>query len=169
MGGTPKTCALGASQAPSNRPSVDPIEWRISPKALASLEVDPVLSPLIELIANPPRCARVLVYVSKQVKRRQRFIRERFRESTGLDVVEVICAAKTRRAALRARDTEDKVETIARSEGFGDRTAFWRAFRRRCGLGLAEYRAWARAKKLGDQLTLELLSSASVAPGDRPL
>ena len=127
-------------------------ESRVAPETLAAMEVDPEMRLFVPMIPNPPREARVLEVLGERIGRRPRWVRERFRQVTGLEIVAVIHAAKTRRAALRLRDTTDKVDAIAKSEGYADGASFGHSFQRDTGIGPDEYRAWARVKKRGDLL-----------------
>ncbi len=105
---------------------------------------DPLISvALVKIHEAPAKPWTTDVLAAELVTSRSTLTR-RFRETTGRTPGEYLTQWRMDLAAVRLRDTDDTVDTIARSVGYTSVYAFSRAFRRARRQAPGQYRASAR-------------------------
>jgi AraC-like DNA-binding protein len=107
----------------------------ISTVKLHQLATSPLLYRAIAIVEegsyNPGFGVQLL---ARRLSCSREHLTRQFRETTGVSAGEYIAQHRLGRSAVLLRQTEDKLESIARASGFGSASYFCRAFRKRYGI-----------------------------------
>lgn len=139
---TPRRVRAGVRE-----PRFDPLDFELSPRVLAVLVAEPDHEDLIAALRDPPREGLPLRELAARRKESVRALTDWFHRKTGVRLGELLCRVRLARVAKWARDSNEKLETLALAEGFSDGSSLGRKFRATVGISFTEYRVWARAKR----------------------
>jgi AraC-like DNA-binding protein len=131
----------------AREPEFDPLDFEVPRRVFAILAAEPGHEDLVKALRDPPRDGFPLQVLAARRGESVRTLTDWFHRTTGLELGELLCRSRLARVAVRARDTNEKLETVAVAEGFSDGSSLGRKFRARVGLSFVEYRSWARAKR----------------------
>jgi AraC-like DNA-binding protein len=113
----------------------------ISTVKLQKLETSPLLHRAISIVHGRSRDPRFDVQsLAETLSCSREHLTRQFRETTGVSAREYLAQHRLRRSAALLRQTDDKLESIARASGFGSANYFCRVFRERYGITPAVFR-----------------------------